>query len=171
MLLQKSPPHAPLCCGVLWVVFARAIALYHLSSHHLRSLILSALQVLPALVPKINTANNLAHPPIDVFSAMGGSSGLECGYGSKKATPFLCGHKCVATDKDPACALQVRYPLLFSARVEQQLASRNRTALSRPGTHLPLARAQCDGQSCDPCHPNVNGYTVLAATVMKALGL
>ena len=30
---------------------------------------------------------------------------------------------------------------------------------------------QCDKQSCDPCHPNVAGYTVLASTVLKALAL
>jgi hypothetical protein len=30
---------------------------------------------------------------------------------------------------------------------------------------------QCDSQSCDPCHPNNAGYTVLAATVMQGLGL
>ena len=30
---------------------------------------------------------------------------------------------------------------------------------------------QCDAQSCDPCHPNNAGYTVLASSVMQGLGL
>ena len=29
----------------------------------------------------------------------------------------------------------------------------------------------CDAQSCDQCHPNNNGYTVMAAAMMKGIGL
>lgn len=91
--------------------------------------------ILPIVIPKIASANQLP-PPIDVFGAMGGTSGLDCGNGATKGTAnFLCGHKCVASANDPLCALQ------------------------------------CDKQSCDPCHPNVAGYTVLAKTVMEGLGL
>ena len=86
-------------------------------------------------MPKIAAANKLL-PPIDVFTAMGGTSGLECGYGANRDSTFLCDHKCASACKgDTACGLQ------------------------------------CDSQSCDPCHPNNAGYTVLAATVMNGLGL
>ena len=38
-------------------------------------------------MPKIAAANKLP-PPINVFSAMGGTSGLECGYG-ERAFPVI----------------------------------------------------------------------------------
>ena len=71
--------------------------------------------------------------------AMGGTSGLKCGYGAQEQTPNLCGHKCTA------------------AKDERSNSS---------GCSL-----QCDAQSCDPCHPNDQGYTVLAATIMAGIGL
>ena len=37
--------------------------------------------------------------------------------------------------------------------------------------HTPGCALQCDTQSCDPCHPNNEGYTALAAAVMKGMGL
>jgi hypothetical protein len=95
--------------------------------------------ILPAVIPKINIANKLPHPAIDVFSAMGGSSGLGCGYGPKENTPNLCGHKCTATKEERS---------------------------NSSGCSL-----QCDAQSCDPCHPNDQGYTVMAATIMAGMGL
>ena len=91
--------------------------------------------ILPPLLPRINAANNMPHPVIDVFGAMGGTSGLECGYAAAEKTPFLCSHTCVASDHTPGCS------------------------------------NQCDSQSCDPCHPNNSGYTVLAATILKGMGL
>jgi|EP00037_Helgoeca_nana_P013690 hypothetical protein len=92
--------------------------------------------ILPVVIPKIASANKVTNTVIDVFGAMGGTSGLECGYGANNGTAnYLCSHKCRATDRDPSCSLQ------------------------------------CDQQSCDPCHPNCQGYTFLAATVLKALGL
>ena len=36
---------------------------------------------------------------------------------------------------------------------------------------LPTCPLWCDKQSCDQCHPNNNGYTVLASTVKAGLGL
>ena len=124
--------------------------------------------VFPALLPRISSANGLPHPVIDVFGcvfaaapfpplllrvrshpspppplaplppsrAMGGTSGLECGFPQAGAdNNFLCSHKCVQDQHTPGCALQ------------------------------------CDTQSCDPCHPNNEGYTALAAAVMKGMGL
>ena len=35
----------------------------------------------------------------------------------------------------------------------------------------PYCRFWCDAQSCDQCHPNDNGYTLLAATIMAGIGL
>jgi len=90
---------------------------------------------LPVIIPKISAANQLSGPAIDVFSAMGGTSNLECGYGSKMTDAFLCDHKCVNSTRDPTCSLQ------------------------------------CDKQSCDPCHPNDSGYTVLAKTIMEGINL
>lgn len=95
--------------------------------------------ILPVVIPKINLANKLPHPAIDVFGAMGGSSGLECGYGEKVNTPNLCGHKCTAPNEERS---------------------------NSSGCSL-----QCDAQSCDPCHPNDQGYTVMAATIMQGMGL
>lgn len=60
----------------------------------------------PALIPKINAANKLPHPTIDVFSALGGSANLECGFGAQKSFAQLCDHKCVASAHDPACIFQ-----------------------------------------------------------------
>lgn len=92
--------------------------------------------IFPALLPRINSANGLTNKVIDVFGAMGGTSGLECGYAKAGAgNNFLCSHKCVSDDHTPACS------------------------------------DQCDKQSCDPCHPNDSGYTVLAAAVMEGMGL
>jgi len=52
-------------------------------------------------------ANKLTNKVIDVFGAMGGTSGLECGYKAAKATTFLCSHKCVAKDSNnPLCSDQ-----------------------------------------------------------------
>lgn len=91
--------------------------------------------VFPALLPRINSANNMPHPVVDVFSALGGMPDLECGYGAKASTPQLCSHSCVATTRDPRCW------------------------------------AQCDAQSCDPCHPNDRGYATLTTTIFAALEL
>ena len=95
--------------------------------------------ILPVVISRINLANKLPHPAIDVFGAMGGSSGLKCGYGSKEDTPNLCGHKCTAPKDERS---------------------------NSSGCSL-----QCDAQSCDPCHPNDQGYTVMAATIMAGMGL
>lgn len=35
--------------------------------------------MLPRLIPRINLANNMSHSVIDVFTAMGGTSDLNCG--------------------------------------------------------------------------------------------
>ena len=35
--------------------------------------------IFPVLLPKINIANKMPHPVIDVFSALGGTPDLECG--------------------------------------------------------------------------------------------
>ena len=44
-------------------------------------------------------------------------------------------------------------------------------AHSHPHPHPHPRPRQCDKQSCDPCHPNTAGYTVLAKTVLEALGV
>jgi hypothetical protein len=49
--------------------------------------------ILPVIMSKIAAANKLPQP-IDVFTAMGGTSGLECGYGTNNDAAFLCDHKC-----------------------------------------------------------------------------
>jgi lysophospholipase L1-like esterase len=36
-------------------------------------------------------------------------------------------------------------------------------------SHNPACALQCDPQSCDACHPNANGYTVLAKTILDAV--
>ena len=38
-------------------------------------------------------------------------------------------------------------------------------------THDPKCWPQCDAQSCDPCHPNDEGYTAMAKTILAALKL
>ena len=91
--------------------------------------------ILPPLMQRINQANAMPHHVIDVFGALGGTSGLECGYGAAETLPFLCSHACVGDEHTPECS------------------------------------NQCDAQSCDPCHPNDSGYTVLAAAVLKAMAL
>ena len=62
--------------------------------------------ILSPLLPRINAANNMPHPVIDVFGAMGGTSGLECGYGEEggagrggsKGGAFMSVHsKCVGS--------------------------------------------------------------------------
>ena len=90
-------------------------------------------ELLPALIPRINAAARLPHAPIDVFGAMGGTSGLACGTGAAASLKNLCNHTCVASPHDPQCALQ------------------------------------CDAQSCDACHPNADGYAVLARTILDAV--
>jgi hypothetical protein len=73
--------------------------------------------IFPELVPKINTANNLPNPAINVFGGMGGTSGLNCGYGGKNGTNNLCEHACYADDHSPQCGnfcdKQVRAPSLL----------------------------------------------------------
>jgi lysophospholipase L1-like esterase len=83
--------------------------------------------VYPKLVPLINTANNLPHDPIDIFTAMGGSPDWASKF------PKSC-------------------------------------TLETAKTYPPCAW-WCDAQSCDECHPNNNGYTIMAAAMMKGIGL
>ena len=57
--------------------------------------------ILPSIMPKIAAANKLPKP-IDIFTAMGGTSGLECGYGANEKSAFLCDHKCASACKGNA---------------------------------------------------------------------
>jgi hypothetical protein len=52
-------------------------------------------------------------------------------------------------------------------RKDFPLSCKNRAA---PYDWAPCAN-WCDGQSCDQCHPDNDGYVKMAATVMKGLGL
>ena len=67
-------------------------------------------------MPKIAAANKLPKP-IDVFSAMGGTSGLECGYRANNNSAFLCDHKCTATCKgNAACKSKYSTPADSASR-------------------------------------------------------
>ena len=103
--------------------------------------------VFPVLLPRINRAAGLPFPVIDVFAGMGGTSGLECGFPAPSSSP--------AGDKPSG---GFKPPLLCSHKC---------VAVNSDAACADF----CDKQSCDPCHPNDDGYTVLAAAVMAGMGL
>ena len=51
----------------------------------------------------------------------------------------------------------------------QRLTTRGCTMT--PTTFAECPPLFCDAQSCDPIHPNNNGYTLIAAAIKKGIGL
>lgn len=132
--------------------------------------------ILPSLIPRIASANRIPNPAIDVFSAMGGTAGLDCGDGAAVRTPYLCNHACVASPHASGCSDQVRTHRLACTCAGCRPCSRYLSAT--PNRATPAVRARhCRHlarheltAAPGPADPNDSGYSGWPARQRNASG-